>query len=188
MFATTVRAVEVGGRRRRRAEERPIVAHVNPQPTGLGPTQPWSQHRDSRVVAVDLLCGEDVAADRRHDRIEQPGRLANPVAQGRAVQFDPLAGVDLALTIQRQASRAGEFHPRALPEPYVNLSAHTAPSVRPWPYRSGQWANRSGDDRTTRASQFRAPFGCCLRRLNLRRAHRMRKTSIRRNVGYNADL
>jgi hypothetical protein len=30
-----------------------------------------------------------------------------------------------------QASRAEESHPRALPEPYVSLSAHTAPSVRP---------------------------------------------------------
>ena len=31
------------------------------------------------------------------------------------------------------ASRAGESRPRALPEPYVNLSAHTAPSIRPCP-------------------------------------------------------
>src|SRR5258707_10725168 len=134
------------------------------------------------------LCGEDVVADRRHDRIEQPGCLADPVAQCRAIEFEPLASIDLTLTIERKASRARELHPRALPEPYVNLSAHTAPSVRPWPYRSGQWANRSGDERTTRASQFRAPFGCCRRRLNLRRAHRSRKASIRRNVGYNADL
>jgi hypothetical protein len=29
------------------------------------------------------------------------------------------------------ASRTGESHPRALPEPYANLSAHTAPSVQP---------------------------------------------------------
>ena len=29
------------------------------------------------------------------------------------------------------ASRAGESHPRALLEPYVNLSIHTAPDVRP---------------------------------------------------------
>ena len=29
------------------------------------------------------------------------------------------------------ASRAEEFHLRALPEPYVNLSIHTAPDVRP---------------------------------------------------------
>ena len=30
-------------------------------------------------------------------------------------------------------SRAEEFHLRALPEPYVNLSIHTAPDVRPLP-------------------------------------------------------
>jgi hypothetical protein len=29
------------------------------------------------------------------------------------------------------ASRPGEFHPQALPEPCVNLSIHTAPDVRP---------------------------------------------------------
>src|SRR5215210_1222121 len=31
------------------------------------------------------------------------------------------------------ASRAGESHPHALPEPYVTLSGHTAPDVRPFP-------------------------------------------------------
>src|SRR3954452_23309841 len=31
------------------------------------------------------------------------------------------------------ASRAGESHPHALPEPYVTLSRHTAPGVRPFP-------------------------------------------------------
>ena len=31
-----------------------------------------------------------------------------------------------------QASRARGFHPHALPEPYVNLSAHTAPSIQPF--------------------------------------------------------
>jgi hypothetical protein len=76
MLAATVRAVEVGGSWRGRTEEQPIVTHIDPQPTGLGPTKPWSQHRDSGVVAVDLLGGEDVLADRRHDRVEQPGRLA----------------------------------------------------------------------------------------------------------------
>ena len=87
-----------------------------------------------------------------------------------------------------EASRAGESHPRALPEPYVSLSTHTAPSVRPWPCKSGQWANRPGDDRITRASQFRAPRGRCRRRLNLRRTHLTIKASIRRKVGYSADL
>ena len=31
-----------------------------------------------------------------------------------------------------QSSRAAEFHRRALPEPYVSLSTHTAPSIRPF--------------------------------------------------------
>jgi hypothetical protein len=32
-----------------------------------------------------------------------------------------------------RSSRAEELHLRALPEPYVNLSIHTAPDVRPFP-------------------------------------------------------
>lgn len=31
-----------------------------------------------------------------------------------------------------KASRARGFHPHALPEPYVNLSVHTAPSIQPF--------------------------------------------------------
>ena len=31
------------------------------------------------------------------------------------------------------SSHAEGFHLRVLPEPYVNLSAHTAPDVRPFP-------------------------------------------------------
>src|SRR5579864_4725839 len=36
------------------------------------------------------------------------------------------------------SSRPGEFHPQALPEPYVKLSPHTAPYVRPPPRRNPQ--------------------------------------------------
>jgi hypothetical protein len=36
------------------------------------------------------------------------------------------------------ASRAGEFHPHALLDTYVNLSIHTAPDVRPLPYNKRQ--------------------------------------------------
>jgi hypothetical protein len=32
---------------------------------------------------------------------------------------------------ENQVSGAGEFHPHALSEPYVNLSAHTAPINQP---------------------------------------------------------
>jgi hypothetical protein len=51
---------------------------------------------------VDLFGCEYMFADRRHHRVEQPRRLANPVAQGRAIKLNALAGVDLALAIQRQ--------------------------------------------------------------------------------------
>ena len=43
---------------------------------------------------------------------------------------------------ERLASRAGESHPHALPEPYVTLSSHTAPDVRPFACRKRQWAKR----------------------------------------------
>ena len=38
----------------------------------------------------------------------------------------------------KMTSRPGEFHPQALPEPYVTLSSHTAPDVRPLPWHRGQ--------------------------------------------------
>jgi hypothetical protein len=37
------------------------------------------------------------------------------------------ATIDLEIDL---ASRPGELHPQALPDPYVSLSAHTAPDVR----------------------------------------------------------
>src|SRR6516165_4361134 len=52
------------------------------------------------------------------------------------------------------ASRAGELHPRALLDPYVSLSAHTATDVRPPAYRRCQWANSVGLLRITRAASF----------------------------------
>jgi hypothetical protein len=36
------------------------------------------------------------------------------------------------LFFEAESSRAAEFHRRALPEPYVSLSTHTAPSIRPF--------------------------------------------------------
>jgi len=42
---------------------------------------------------------------------------------------DRLGGVSFG---QAKSSGAEESHPDALPEPYVNLSAHTAPSIQPF--------------------------------------------------------
>ena len=53
---------------------------------------------------------------------------------GTARQVHPLAGDP----DHHLASRAGDSHPHALPEPYVTLSSHTAPDVRPFAYRKRQ--------------------------------------------------
>jgi hypothetical protein len=72
------------------------------------------------------------------------------------------------------ASRAGESHPHALLDPYVSLSAHTAPDVRSLTYKRRQWANRSGSARTTRANQSLAPAVRARSRLYLLRPYRTR--------------
>jgi hypothetical protein len=71
------------------------------------------------------------------------------------------------------SSRPEEFHLRALPEPCMNLSIHTAPDVRPLPWHKTQWAKRCGFARRNRSNQSRPPLVRWRNRLNLRRAHRM---------------
>ena len=44
--------------------------------------------------------------------------------------FYRLAGDDV-IDLLRRLSSPGEFHPKALAEPYVNVSAHTAPISQP---------------------------------------------------------
>jgi hypothetical protein len=58
----------------------------------------------------------------------------------------------------RLSSGPEDFHLRALPEPYVNLSIHTAPIVRPFPWHSDQWARSLGFARRSRSNQSLAPL------------------------------
>lgn len=169
--------------RRTGAAMAPVIGGDRPEEALLRLPAPGIEHRSGGLVHEQAVGRGQMLAHVPGDRLQMEAGAAGPVAQGGPVEPDPLPGEDLGLPVERQASRAGESHPRALPEPYVSLSTHTAPSVRPLPCTSDQWANRSGDVRITRASQSRAPFGCCRRRLNLRRAHRMRNASIRFNVG-----
>jgi hypothetical protein len=71
------------------------------------------------------------------------------------------------------SSRPEGSHLRALPDPYVNLSIHTAPDVRPFPWQSCQCAKSVGFTRRSRSNQSRAPLVLRRNRLNLRRAQRM---------------
>ncbi len=73
---------------------------------------------------------QDVSAHGLDQRPQQGGGLAHPAGQGRTGQIDPGTCVNLGLPIERQVSGAGESHPRALPEPDMNLSTHPAPIVQ----------------------------------------------------------
>ena len=124
------------GRRRIGAAEGTVVAHVDPNaPRGgfaLG------QHRNGGVVAVQAPRRHDVCLDQPKQGLE--GRRAGAHLTGQRGQTErhALPGIALGLAVQRLASRAGESHPHALPEPYVSLSTHTAPDVRPARCRSRQ--------------------------------------------------
>src|SRR3954464_10100523 len=188
VLALAVLGVEVDHRRRGAPAPGPVVDRVAPQPPGLGPAPAGFEHRQARVIGEDPGRGHDVPAQQPPQRLQPPAGPPDPVAQGRAVELDPLPGEDPGLAVQGQASGAGESHPRALPEPYVNLSAHTAPSVRPFACRSFQCAKSPGEVLITRASQVRARFGRCRRDLNLRCAHLTKWKSIRRRLASSADL
>jgi hypothetical protein len=86
---------------------------------------------------------------------------------------DPTGLVRFATDVTILSSRPEGSHLRALPDPYVNLSIHTAPDVRPFPWQSRQWAKSVGCARRSRSNQSRAPLVLRRNRLNLRRAQRM---------------
>lgn len=90
------------------------------------------------VVAMHARAGEDMRPDEIVERAQYRCTAADLIGERRQAQFDALARIAFGLPVQRLASRAGELHPRALPEPYVSLSTHTAPSVRTFACKSGQ--------------------------------------------------
>jgi hypothetical protein len=104
MRAGAVGAVEVGDGRRSPAAKGPVIAHISPEPTCLGPAEPGEEYRNRRVVAMDLLGGKDMRADGGDDRVEQPSGLTDPVAQGGTIELQTLPGVNLALPIEASAN------------------------------------------------------------------------------------
>jgi hypothetical protein len=88
-------------------------------------------------------------------------------------QRTKFCGPTEVLKTSKMTSGPEDFHLRALPEPYVNLSIHTAPIVRPLPWHSDQWARSLGFARRNRSNQSLAPLVWWRIRLNLRRAHLM---------------
>src|SRR5271170_4039812 len=106
--------------------------------------------------------------------MDTPDQIPDHVRAAFAARpFMGLTPLARALGWDLLTSGPEDFHLRALPEPYVNLSIHTAPIVRPLPWQSNQWARSLGFARRNRSNQSLAPLVWWRSRLNLRRAHLM---------------
>src|ERR1700731_2317308 len=101
-------------------------------------------------------------------RRRNPLSLKQPSAKRTVDQQGTVSSCAAALS-----SRPEDSPLRALPDPYVNLSIHTAPDVRPFPWQSCQWAKSVGFTRRSQSNQSRAPLVLRRNRLNLPRAQRM---------------
>src|SRR5512144_2772025 len=64
MLALAIWAVAVAYRRWRRSGARAVVAQVDPQPAGFGAAATGVEHRDRRIIGVQLVGGHDVGGDR----------------------------------------------------------------------------------------------------------------------------
>ena len=97
------------------------------------------------------------------------------LAPAAITRFGPKAMIvtGLATLAIGLVSSRGESHPPALLEPYVTVSRHTAPAVRPeWRAMRCQWAKSVGSRWRTPLIQAQAFSGLPRSRLNLCIAHR----------------
>ena len=102
VLALAVLGVEVDHRRRGAAAPGPVVDRVAPQPAGLGPAPAGVEHRQRGVVGEDPGRAMTCRRSRRHSGSSHQQARPDPVAQGRAVQVDPLPGEDPGLAVQGQ--------------------------------------------------------------------------------------
>lgn len=79
-----------------------FIPAIGPEPRRRRPAGAGGQHLHGRVVREDRLSSQHMAPDRIRQRFQQGRRLAHPAGQGRAVQIEPVALEDLALTVERQ--------------------------------------------------------------------------------------
>ena len=105
-------------RRRILTAEWPVVAHVDPNPTGL--RLAFCKDWHGGVVAMQPIASQDMTLNRRVQRAQRRRASAHLIGQRRQAQRDALAGVTLALAVQRlmlaelfeqdhrQEARAGE--------------------------------------------------------------------------------
>lgn len=83
----------------------PVIAGQRPEVSGFGLFPPWGQNRCGRFIHKELSGALQVGHQSLIDRGQLERRFTNPRRQGRAIQIDPLAAVDLRLPIERQVIR-----------------------------------------------------------------------------------
>src|SRR5258706_10140918 len=78
-----------------------VVADIGPESPDLRPAVARREHRDRRVVGVQLACGHDMIANSFNQRSQQFAGCAHPSGKGRAIQVDAFASIDLRLPVER---------------------------------------------------------------------------------------
>src|SRR5262245_6614057 len=101
-FTLAIRRKHVDGSRRCCSTPRPLVTHIDPEPTCLGATATGIEHRDWRIVGKQRIRRKDIRAQPFVQRVEPPTRAANPSGQRRAIELNPVARKDLRLPVQRR--------------------------------------------------------------------------------------
>ena len=103
-----------------------------PQPAQAVPKAPHVRRRQPTPPARPQLEAEERhrLRRRRHVRLRRVQQQP-PTRQVRRRAVSPRREPTRVVGEQREVSRPGESHPRALAELYVNVSAHTAPIIQP---------------------------------------------------------
>ena len=103
MLALAIRRVAKPHRRWIAAARRPVIAHIGPQPPGLGLAASRIEHRHRRVVGVQLVGRQHVAARAHRPAAATSARC--PATQSARVERSsstPSRAIDLRLPVQRQ--------------------------------------------------------------------------------------
>ena len=97
-----IRRIDVGNAGRIGTAPRSIVPGIGKELTGLGPSAPWIEHRRRRLVGEQLGRGFQLVEQPFVHGPQQEGCAPYPVGQGRAIQGNALARIDLGLSIERK--------------------------------------------------------------------------------------
>lgn len=88
MFVTTIRRIGTPDGWRFVRTTGPIIAHTHPEQTGPRHSVARREHRQRRVVDMNLGAGKRVAAYGVGKRVESPCLNAPPVAHGARFELD----------------------------------------------------------------------------------------------------